>query len=174
MVTLLKQDYIKNKKLFDEIESELRQILNVDILITHVGSTAIPDMYGKNIIDVLIGAKDENQFIEIIKILEEQGFIASKKSKDDSYQFFSSTASETTSGDVHIHLVIKDTERYLEFIILKDFLLQNKEEALKYLNFKKEIINKGITDRREYKKVKSLYVTDLLMRAKEAYCRLKE
>ena len=96
-VVLVKQHYLENKKLYNAIESDLRENLNDSIPITHVGSTAIPDMYGKNIIDILIGAKDQKQFAEITKVLEEKGFIASKKSKDEIYQFFSSTADETTS-----------------------------------------------------------------------------
>jgi len=173
MVELIKQDYLENKKIYKEIELKLRLDLIESIPITHVGSTAIPEMYGKNIIDILIGAKDEKQFVEITKILEEKGFVASKKSKDDIYQFFSSTASETASGDVHIHLVILNTVRYSEFIILKNYLLQNKEEALNYSNFKNEIVQRGITDRREYKAIKSEYVTNLLTRAKEWYNKLE-
>lgn len=73
------------------------------------------------------------------------------------------------SGDVHIHLVIMDTERYLEFIILRNYLLNNNEEAINYSNLKKEIIVKGTTDRREYKAIKSPYVTELLNRAKAFY-----
>ena len=61
------------------------------------------------------------------------------------------------------------TERYSEFIILRDYLLNNDEEATKYSNLKKEIIDKGITDRREYKAIKSPYVTELLNRAKAFY-----
>ena len=60
-----------------------------------------------------------------------------------------------------------DTERYSEFIILRGYLLNNDEEAINYSNLKKEIIDKGITDRREYKAIKSPYVTALLNRAKE-------
>ena len=172
MVTLEKQDFQENKRLYDEVEKKLRMKLGQEIPITLVGSTAIPDMCGKNIIDILIGAKDTEQFEYIYNVLEEYEFVASKKSKDEIYQFFSSTASETGSGDVHIHLVIIETERYSEFIILKEFLLKNREEALNYSNFKKEIINKGITDRKEYKAIKSKYVTDMLARAKEWYSKL--
>lgn len=97
MVQLIKQDYLKNKKLYKVIENKLREKLNNSIPITHVGSTAIPNMYGKNIIDILIGAKDIKEFAEITKVLEEKGFVASKKSKDEIYQFFSSTVAETAS-----------------------------------------------------------------------------
>lgn len=65
--------------------------------------------------------------------------------------------------------MILGTERYSEFIILRDYLLHNKEEAINYSNLKKDIIDKGITDRREYKAIKSPYVTELLNRVKTFY-----
>ena len=169
MVTLIKQDFLENKKLYNEIEKSLRKYLDISIPITHVGSTAIPDICGKNIIDVLIGAKDEKQFEEISKILENRGFYSSAKSKTEVYQFFSSKDTEAGSGDVHIHLVISNTERYAEFIVLKEYLLNNKVEAQNYSNFKKKIIDDGIRERKEYKTVKSVYVTDLITRAKSWY-----
>lgn len=168
-VTLIHQDYLENRKLYNSIEEELRAELEKSIPIEHVGSTAIPDMCGKNIIDILIGAKDVKQFEEITNFLKGKRFIASQKSEDGIYQFFSSKPFETGSGDIHIHLVILNTERYSEFIILKEYLLQNKNEALNYSDFKKEIISKGITERREYKAVKSKYVANLISKAKEWY-----
>ena len=125
-------------------------------------------MYGKNIIDILIGAIDEEEFDKIKNILEKMNYIGSKKSKDLIYQFFASKEEETRDGDVHIHLVIKDTERYSEFLILKDYLLNNPLEAKKYSDFKRKIIKSGILDRKEYKKIKSEYVSELLERAKKA------
>ena len=166
MVKIIKQDYLENKKIYNCIEEDLRKDMDKNIPITHVGSTAIPDMYGKNIIDILIGASDKNQFEEITHVLVNKGFVPSKKSKDEIYQFFSSTEAETGSGDTHIHLVISNTERYSEFIILKDYLLNNKEEALNYSKFKKGIVHNGIKDRKQYKTLKSEYVTKLLKRAK--------
>ena len=56
--------------------------------------------------------------------------------------------------------------------LLWDIPEGEREEALNYSNFKKEIINKGITDRKEYKAIKSKYVTDMLARAKEWYSKL--
>jgi GrpB-like predicted nucleotidyltransferase (UPF0157 family) len=169
MVKVIKQNYLDNKRIYDSIENKLRKNLIEEISIIHVGSTAIPNMYGKNIIDILIGAKDKEQFEMIVQVLIKNGFIPSKSSNDEIYQFFSSIESETVSGDIHIHLVISNTEIYNEFIILKDYLLNNEEEALEYSNFKKDIIKRGITQRREYKKIKSDYVVKLIQRAKKYY-----
>ena len=70
MVSLVKQNYNENKELYEKVEKVLRKELNKSIPINHVGSTAIPTiMYGKNIIDVLIGAKDKEQFEQITDIL---------------------------------------------------------------------------------------------------------
>lgn len=60
------------------------------------------------------------------------------------------------------------TERYNEFLILRDYLLSNEEEALNYSNLKKDIINSGIVERKQYKTIKSEYVTKLIERAKNA------
>ena len=166
MVELEKQNFEYNKKLYKKIENELRKKLDKSIPIEQVGSTAIPNMYGKNIIDILIGAIDDIQFEQIANKLVELGFFPSKK-KSEIYQFFASTENETSSGDIHIHLVIMNTERYEEFIILKKYLLNNPEETGKYSEFKQEMLKTGIKDRNEYKKVKSEYVTSLIERAKK-------
>ena len=168
MVELKKQNFWINKIFYNRIEKELRKKLKGDIPIEQVGSTAIPNMYGKNIIDILIGAKDNIQFEKIKNILESMNYIPSAKSKDEIYQFFSSTSDETGSGDVHIHLVIEGTQRYLDFICLKKYLLNNKIEAKNYSNFKRKLINNGILERKEYNKLKSEYVTLLLQRARNS------
>ena len=68
---------------------------------------------------------------------------------------------------MHIHLVLKGTERYEEFLILKEYLLKNKKEAEDYSSFKKELILNGVTDRKIYREKKSRYVDDLIKRAKD-------
>lgn len=167
MVTLVNQNYLENKNLYNKIEVELRKDLDKTIPINHVGSTAIPEMCGKNIIDILVGASDGKQFEELIIYFIAKGYRASIKSKTEIYQFFSSREGETESGDTHIHLVMLGTQKYDEFIILRDYLLNNKDEALKYSNLKKELIESGIVERKQYKNAKSEYVTKLLERAKE-------
>ena len=168
MVDLVKQNLKENKKIFNNVKRELRKELSIDIPIEHVGSTAIPYMYGKNIIDILIGAEDIREFEHIKKVLEDHNFIGSEKSRDEIYQFFASSFNETGSGDVHIHLVIKNTQRFLDFLILRDYLLKNRKEVRAYSNLKKKLIKDGIIDRKDYKKQKSEYVSNLLNRARKA------
>lgn len=168
MVELEEQNYNENQKKFKEIKQKLEDEINKNIEIIHVGSTSIPSIkYGKNIIDILIGAKDKKEFAEIAKILESINYIPSDKSKTEEYQFFSSTKEETKSGDIHIHLVLKDTNKYKEFILLKQYLLENKKEAIAYSNFKQKLIAEKINDRKEYKRLKSEYVDKIIEKIKQ-------
>ena len=169
MVELEEQNYNENQKKFKEIKQKLEDEINKNIEIIHVGSTSIPSIkYGKNIIDILIGAKDKKEFAEIAKILESINYIPSDKSKTEEYQFFSSTNEETKSGDIHIHLVLKDTNRYKEFILLKKYLLENEKEAIAYSKFKQKLIAEKINDRKEYKRLKSEYVDKIIEKINKA------
>lgn len=168
MVELKVQDYNENKKLFLEAKSKLGGVLGTECLIEHVGSTAIPNMLGKNIIDVLVGADDKNQFKEYLGAIAGLGFEPSINSNTtDIYRFFASKKGETASGDVHIHLVVKNTDRFDDFIVLRDYLLANPQEAQDYSLFKQKLIGSGIVDRKEYKATKAKYVSELIFRAKE-------
>ena len=165
MVKIIKQDFNKNKSLFNSIREKLSNSLNKNIQIEHVGSTAIPNIYGKNIIDILIGAKDSDEFNFIKNVLEENGFFGSENSKTYEYQFFASRKEETGDGDIHIHLVLKDTKRYRDFIVLRDFLLENEYIAKEYSDYKKSLIENNIKDRKKYKEVKGEYVSKLIEKA---------
>ena len=98
-------------------------------------------------------------FVKIFSVSEE-------KNGDDIYQFFASRKEETQSGDIHIHLVAMNTQRYSDFILLKEYLLKNKEESKKYSDFKRKLIGDNITERETYKKLKSEYVSMLLKKAR--------
>ncbi len=168
MVELVKQNFKVNKQRFKKTKNLLLKNIDIDVEIEHVGSTAIPNMYGKNILDILIGVNNQTEFEEVKQSLIKINFVPSEKSKTENYQFFSSTEKETHDGDIHIHLVIKNTERYDEFIVLRDYLLNNKKEAKDYSNLKKDLIKSGITDRKEYKNKKAIYVSSLIERAKKS------
>lgn len=167
MVELKIQDFEYNKEKYLEVEKQLKKLLGSNVKVDHVGSTAIPNMVGKNIIDILVAAKNENEFQIFLEKIKGLGFFASLNSRSEIYQFFASKETETGDGDTHIHLVVKTTERYREFLWLRDYLLENPQEAEDYSNLKKQLIESGITDRKQYRATKSEYVSALIERAKK-------
>ena len=75
MVELHKQNYKDNKKIYRSIESKIREKLGNNVPINHVGSTAIKNMWGKNIIDVLVGANSEYEMEEFYEAIVDDGEI---------------------------------------------------------------------------------------------------
>ena len=166
MVELHIQNFEYNKKLFNQEKAKLQKFLPSQTPIDHVGSTAIPNMIGKNIIDILVGASNEQQFEELFNSICQAGYFPSKNKNVD-YHFFASTEAETGNGDIHIHLAIIGTERYSDFLTLRNYLLNNPNEAYQYSNLKKQLLEVGVSNRSDYKKQKSEYVSALITRAKQ-------
>ena len=88
MVELIRQNYKNNRKIYDKVKKQLQEDLDSNVPIDHVGLTAILNMYGKNIIDILIGANDKDEFEFIKSVIEKNGFVDSTKSFNDIYQYF--------------------------------------------------------------------------------------
>ena len=132
MVELVRQNKKVNDKLYNGVVKEIRKKIGKTYPINHVGSTALPNMYGKNIIDILIGVEDVDDLNKITQELIDMGYCPGKNISNNVCRFFANTYEETKSGDIHIHVAIKSTERYEGFIILRDYLLENKKERQDY------------------------------------------
>lgn len=169
MVELENQNFIENRIIYQNIERKLKKVLGKNVVINHVGSTAIPNMIGKNIIDVLVAANDNFEFKTFKEKIIQLGYFPSLKSATNIYKFFASKEGETKKGDIHIHLVMTKTKRYDDFLILKEYLLSNKKEAEDYKKCKIDIVNNISNERKEYKNTKGEYVTKLIKRANDFY-----
>lgn len=88
MVDLVYQDYEKNIRFFGKIRNELMTGLTTKKTIEHVGSTAIKNMYGKNILDILVGVETSEDFDVTFKELENLGYFASTNFSSSIYHFF--------------------------------------------------------------------------------------
>ena len=70
MVELHRQNLKYNKKKYKEVKKILRTRINKNMPIEHIGSTILPNMYGKNIIDILVGVNEENEMDKYSDISE--------------------------------------------------------------------------------------------------------
>ena len=82
MVTLVYQEYEFNKKRYKKEETTIKKHLDEAVIIDHVGSTAIPNIYGKNILDILVGVPNKNIFNETKKQLLNLGYKIKDNAKD--------------------------------------------------------------------------------------------
>lgn len=58
---------------FNDEKENLINIINEDVLINHIGSTSLEDIYAKNIVDIIV--ETNNDIYEIQNKLETNGYI---------------------------------------------------------------------------------------------------
>jgi len=126
--------------LFKSEESRLKSELGTDIKIDHFGSSAVPDLGGKGIIDIFITA-EKDKVESTSKILQEKlGYDFRPAGGDERRLFF--RRYQKDDNDIqrtyHIHLTDTENPNYKQSIALRDYLRLNPMEAKRYDNVKRQ------------------------------------
>ena len=131
--------------------------------IEHVGSTAV-GIGGKNIIDILVGAPDRESLPALRDLLTKHGYFDGHDLHPDRI-FLATSLGETAEGDYHIHLCPVSAPSYQNMLTLRDYLRAHPAKAQEYFNKKREFAAQANYDRKQYKAIKSAYVSNLIAEA---------
>jgi len=149
---------------FRKKQSKIAQAIG-NYEIHHIGSTAIPGLGGKGIIDVMIALNSWAEEKTIIKNLKSLGF--NHVHPKENGRIFMSKKAETKAGDIHIHLVKKGSRVYKELIAFRNYLRKHKKETQRYFTLKLELIERTKSNRAEYTAGKKEYLKKLTQKAIE-------
>ena len=161
MVAIVRQNLMKNQRQFAVIKRRLSELLGDDVVIEHVGSTAVSGLVGKNIIDILIGVRASSDVAMVSQRLVQAGWFVGQKCDVD-YCFLASRQEETVAGDVHLHLALVGSQRYRQFVEIRDFLRHNPDWRRRYKQVKCQLARELRADRVTYKQLKSQFVEQML------------
>ncbi len=155
-----------NKKFPEIFQKEKENILKTlfDVEVHHIGSTAVPGLGGKGIIDIMIAIKDWRKKKSTVNLLKELGFIHIHPEEKE--RIFLSRIGPTKYGDTHIHLVKKNSKRYKEMLFFRDYMRTHKKEAQEYLKIKQLSFKRYHKDRNQYATAKEKYIKEILKRVK--------
>lgn len=172
-LTLVNNDLIKSRQIFDSLQNELaRHLSEFNYRLEHIGSTAIPTALTKPVLDVLLIAEDENSQKEIATLLPNLGFTQGELDRKQTKLFFYKEISDPASflNYIHLHLVFAGTENKNDLISLqvKEYLLTHPEEVESYNRNKEELAREGDNDRRYYVVHKEKFMNELLARMRDA------
>ena len=126
-------------KLFQKEKERISRNLKEVQAIEHVGSTAIPGLGGKGIIDIAI-AVDKAGMEEAKSRLQELGyeFRPSFSTPDRFYFIIYLPDPEEESRRYHIHLTYPENGKWKELIGFRDYLRHHPEELQEYAELKKQ------------------------------------
>lgn len=154
-------------ELFEKEKRRLSKFLTGNYTIEHVGSTAVPNLGGKGIIDIFIATENKN-LKRISKDLISAGYkYRPKGSKLVGHLYFRKDLPDVIEKTrrYHVHLNNYDAEDYKEAIIFRDYLRKHKEELIKYADIKKKAIKEGKHDTHSYLEAKNPIIQEILRKA---------
>ena len=126
--------------MFEAEKERLQKTLGGEAKIEHIGSTAVPGLGGKGVIDVLIAAP-RDKWAETSKKLKTLGYEYKKKDKErESEKLFFMTYlpdSELGSRIYHVHLTYSESPEVKNNLGFRDYLRSHPEEAEEYSQIKK-------------------------------------
>lgn len=150
--------YLKEAKL-------IRGVLNRKInAVEHIGSTAVPNLGGKNIIDIMAGVNSGDEADECLPPLDRIGYKDVIPQPNNS-EWFYCLGKRQQDARYHLHLVKFDSEHWKRHLAFRDFLRQNPRVCQEYYNLKVELAEKYETDRLGYTEAKTAFIESILENA---------
>lgn len=128
----------------------------------HIGSTSVPAIWAKPIIDIVIGVRDFTALIGMNAILEKHGFIYRGQDQPDQHLYVCGTDNVRTH---HIHAVIFKSEAWNNYINFRDYLNSHPQAAEEYCELKKSLAEQYANSRERYTALKSEFIHRVLAAA---------
>lgn len=138
--------------------------------IEHFGSTAVPGLAAKPVIDLLVEVSSlEETTNELVPLLESHGYdYFWRTDVKVPYPFFIKRDS-TGKRTHHIHMVEADS-KWWDRLYFRDYLRIFKDEAQRYESLKRDLAEKYPNDRQGYTDGKTEFVVALTEKAKRYFC----
>lgn len=149
---------------FAEERAHLTDLLGrASSAIHHVGSTSVPGLAAKPVIDILIETPDLSSIDDRTRDLTGRGYIAKGEHGISGRRYFSRPADETTPK-VHLHVFEEGRDEALLHLRLRDHLRAHPAEARRYGAFKMKLAERYGEDRAAYQAAKAPFIEGLLQR----------
>lgn len=134
--------------------------------ISHIGSTAIPHIWAKNIVDILLEVASEKDIEIVKKILTTNGWICMNQNSARASLNKGYTEKGFADKVFHLHICIEGDNDELFF---RDYLNEHKELAKEYEALKLSLWKEFEHDRDGYTAAKNNFVKKYTEIAKEKY-----
>ncbi|OGZ73130.1 MAG: hypothetical protein A2908_01100 [Candidatus Staskawiczbacteria bacterium RIFCSPLOWO2_01_FULL_38_12b] len=166
-VVKLKKHNANWAKLFEkEKKLLLKEFPDIILEIHHGGSTAIPNIPAKPIIDMFaeISSLKKVKTRKILEDLQKLGYnFYSEDKKNNRILYVKGDPKISTH---HLHFVKKDSPELKKTLIFKEYLLKNPKVAKDYSGFKLMLAKKYPKDRRAYTTSKDKFIKSVIKKAK--------
>jgi GrpB-like predicted nucleotidyltransferase (UPF0157 family) len=130
--------------------------------VEHIGSTAVPGLGAKPIVDILLGAESLAAIEERILALRSWGYRYVREVETTLPQRRYFVKPDTAPETIHLHAVVRGSPFWIEHLAFRDALRADAGLAKKYLALKRELAHRVGEDRGAYTDGKAAFIRGVL------------
>lgn len=131
--------------------------------IEHVGSTAVPGLVAKPVVDIQVSVRDVENEPTYVPAIESLG--VALRSREPGHRYFRPAGDQPRTLQLHVIEPGSDWER--EHLLFRDFLRADKSTRDEYARLKLELAARYRDDRLAYNDAKTGFILDALGAAEE-------
>jgi GrpB-like predicted nucleotidyltransferase (UPF0157 family) len=147
---------------FTQIASRIRASLgNKVLLLEHVGSTSVPGLSAKPLIDIVLAVADSADESSYVPSLEAENFVL--RIREPSW--FQHRLFKTPHADGNLHVFSAGTEEIGRMLTFRDWLRIHEEDRVRYEEAKRALAARTWKHVQDYADAKSEIVQEILARA---------
>jgi GrpB-like predicted nucleotidyltransferase (UPF0157 family) len=145
---------------FEALAERVRQALGAQALrIEHIGSTAVPGLAAKPIIDILVVVSDVEDEAAFVPALEIAGFVL--RVREPGHRMM-----RTPTKDAHLHFYESDDPAIQDHLDLRDWLMTHADDRELYAKTKRDLARQQWDDMNYYAEAKSGVIDQIRARAR--------
>lgn len=157
--TAIREYDVRWRNEFDDEANTLRSILGTLLTeIEHVGSTAVPGLAAKPILDLALAFESEKDLSEARRLLSASGYTdRGDQGEEGGIVLVKGPAAARTH---HLHLVRAESNQWHRYLSFRDTLRTNSIRREEYASLKRELASRYPRDRPAYQDAKSLFIEE--------------
>jgi GrpB-like predicted nucleotidyltransferase (UPF0157 family) len=151
--------------LFAREADRIRAVLGrTAVLVEHAGSTSVPGLAAKPIIDIVLAVEDSADERTYVPLLESAGYVLRAREPD----WFEHRMFKGPDTDINLHVFTAGASEVDRMLIFRDWLRANDADREAYLRVKRELAQRTWRHVQHYADSKSAIVTEIVARATAA------
>jgi len=154
------------KASFEKEKHKLKKLFGKDALdIQHLGSTAIPGILAKPIIDIGMVVPSLEKARKHIAALKKVGYVKKRETRRDRLLFTKGPEKKRTH---YLHIGETGSNYVEDMILFRDYLRKNRKAARQYSELKKKLAEQYADNRYIYTENKEEFVKAIVKKAKKS------
>lgn len=140
-------------------EARVRSAVSIAVEVEHIGSTSVPGLAAKPIIDILLTVPDITAEEDYLDPLIAAGYVL--RVREPGHRMV-----RTEQRDVHLHVLQADDPAADDYLLLRDHLRVDRADRTLYEDTKRALIGRDWPDMNAYADAKTAVIEEIKARAR--------